>query len=378
MSCPCTQPTAVVPPLVKLIRAGTTPTSSCAMGQPYETLSITTFVPQAVAATQTVAVCSAASYLIGTCVLLVDSSGNTQVQRVTGHVGTDTLTLTAYTNDYSDTTTTLTGVIYMQPVGICPPDTTSDTECFRTYAETLDAFVMPAEDGTVEVTFTEAVSFPYGAEVFIEGAGWMMVDNPPTGGFVACSESHYMTNIGTDGNEDPGETITGGAYVFIGQAPAEPTTAGGSAILSEDLGIGTMNSHDGVNPSPSASTSGLVVPWAAHVHVTAWMERDNSAGGFSDNSTLPAGYEDSPNGHYQIRLQKSSDGGANWSNIELMEISHFGAPSTTVTHVAAFAAGTYLFRIVTDEAHATTAFSGAARWPVFFSAKIRAFAVKVV
>ena len=113
MSCPCTQPTAVVPPLVKLIRAGTTPTSGCAMGQPYETLSITTFVPQAVAATQTVAVCSAASYLIGTCVLLVDSSGNTQVQRVTGHVGTDTLTLTAYTNAYSDTETNLTGVIYM-------------------------------------------------------------------------------------------------------------------------------------------------------------------------------------------------------------------------------------------------------------------------
>ena len=264
MSCPCTQPTAVVPPLVKLIRAGTTPTSSCAMGQPYETLSITTFVPQAVAATQTVAVCSAASYLIGTCVLLVDSSGNTQVQRVTGHVGTDTLTLTAYTNDYSDTTTTLTGVIYMQPVGICPPDTTSVTECFRTYAETLDAFVMPAEDGTVEVTFTEAVSFPYGAEVYIDGAGWMMVDNPPTGGFVACSESHYMTNLGTVGNATPGATITGGAYVTIDRAPVDTfTPTSGEVVKVFSDGEYHASSIDHSDPGFLEFT----IPWAADLDI---------------------------------------------------------------------------------------------------------------
>lgn len=339
MSCPCTQPTAVVPPLVKLIRAGTTPTSGCAMGQPYETLSITTFVPQAVAATQTVKVCSAASYLIGTCVLLVDSSGNTQVQRVTGHVGTDTLTLTAYTNDYSDTTTTLTGVIYMQPVGICPPDTTSDTECFRTYAETLDAFVMPAEDGTVEVTFTEAVSFPYGAEVYIEGAGWMMVDNPPTGGFVACSESHYMTNLGTAGNEDPGETITGGAYVTIDRAPVDtftPTSGTISTVFQFDCGLGSINTITGGN---SANSAPVVLAWAANCMITGMTFLDPASVG------APLGMA------YQTSLQYSSNSGGSWTYLfqNAIEGNGYMTNGNPVTVSIQLPAGTYLWRFVSTD-----------------------------
>lgn len=331
MNCPCTQPPAVVPPLVKIIRAGTTPTSGCAMGQPYETLSITSFVPQAVAATQTVAVCSAASYLIGTCVLLVDSSGNTQVQRVTGHVGTDTLTLTAYTNAYSDTETNLTGVIYMQPLGICPPDTTSVTECFRTYAETLDAFVMPAEDGTVEVTFTEAVSFPYGAEVYLEGAGSMMVDNPPTGGFVACSESHYFTNLGTVGNATPGAMITGGAYVTIDRAPVDtftPTSGTISMILvPHDVEIGSL----GGAGTYSNNSSPLVLPWAANLMISLLVSVDASAATANQVFTYGAEY--------------SSNSGGSWTNLlEGIEVLRGEAEPNSLSVTKALSAGTYIFR----------------------------------
>lgn len=358
MSCPCTQPTAVVPPLVKLIRAGTTPTSGCAMGQPYETLSITSFVPQAVAATQTVAVCSAASYLIGTCVLLVDSSGNTQVQRVTGHVGTDTLTLTAYTNDYSDTETTLTGVIYMQPVGICPPDTTSVTECFRTYAETLDAFVMPAVDGTVEVTFTEAVSFPYGAEVYIEGAGWMMVDNPPTGEFVACSESHYMTNLGTVGNETPGETVTGGAHVFLGREPVAlftPTSGTISMVqTSHSVTVGTM----GTGGSNSNNSSPFVLPWAAAVNIAPTITGDATSA--------------TANTQFTYKVEYSSDSGATWTDATgtTLVLVRGGPGQTYVTVWKALAAGTYLFRF------AVTTIGGSPTYPVIGALDIHVGAIR--
>ena len=75
-------------------------------------------------------------------------------------------------------------------------------------------------------------------------------------------------------------------------------------------------------------------------------------------------------------MGRARAGGATWTDIELLEISHFGAPSTTAVHVASLAAGTYSFRVATDESQAQDAFEGDQNWPVFYAVKVRFFAVK--
>lgn len=292
-NCGCTNPTAVVPPINKLIYVTPDPGNGCALKQPYETLAALSFVPQAVAATQNLKVCAASNYVIGSCVLLIDAARHTQVQRVTGHSGTDTLILTAYANDYSDTTTTLAAPIYAQPLGICPPDTTSVEECFRLNARTDAAFVMPAsvddEGSAVAVTFTESVSLPLGAEVFIEGAGWMEVAEPPVGDFEECTDTHYFLNLGTVGNETPGQTVAGDAYAIIGRAPVDETFEPTSGDIIDSFTAGEIGTPNLTYPGSLSFN----LAWTANLHIR-WR-----VGHPTDDALVDAG---GTHAHWRIKL----------------------------------------------------------------------------
>lgn len=334
-NCGCTNPTAVVPPIVKFVRESAETGNGCALKQPFETLAALSFVPQAVAATQSLKVCAASNYIIGTCVLLIDAAGNTQVQRVTGHSGTDTLILTAYANDYSDTVTTLAAPIYAQPLGICPPDTTSVEECFRLNARTDAAFVMPAsvddEGSAVAVTFTESVSLPLGAEVFIEGAGWMEVAEPPEGDFEECTDTHYFLNLGTEGNETPGQTVAGDAYAIIGTAPVttyQPTSGTISMVQSNSsVPIGSLA---GAGTYSNASAD-FVLPWTANLMISCMAGLDASSA--------------TANQQFQYGVQYSSDAGSSWTTLfDGMQILRGEADPNAVVVTKNFTAGTYIFR----------------------------------
>lgn len=361
-NCGCTNPTAVVPPIVKFVRESAEAGNGCALKQPFETLASLSFVPQAVAAMQSLKVCAASNYIIGTCVLLIDAAGNTQVQRVTGHSGTDTLILTAYANDYSDTTTTLTAPIYAQPLGICPPDTTSGEECFRLNARTDAAFVMPAsvddEGSAVAVTFTESVSLPLGAEVFIEGAGWMEVAEPPVGDFEECTATHYFLNLGTEGNETPGQTVAGDAYAIIGQAPVttyNPTSGTISMVqTSHSVTVGSMGSG-GTN---SSNSSPFVLPWAAAVNIAPTITGDASSA--------------TANTQFTYKVEYSSDSGATWADATgtTLVLVRGGPGQTYVTVWKALAAGTYLFRFV------VTTIGGSPTYPVIGALDVHVGAIR--
>ena len=227
-NCNCNEPIGQNPPQVKVIREATATASGCAIKGWYETLAITSFVPQDFAATQNLTVCDAYQYLPGTCVLLIDTAGNKQVQRVTGRVSATVITLTAYDNADSDESTNLSGTIYAAPLAQCPVASAVAEECQLKNLVTAEAFIIPAADSAVEVTFTESVTLAVGQTIFITGAGYFEVAEPPVGDFEPCNTAFYLTNLGTSGNETPGDTVASGAVGVLTPPPASiASTKGG-------------------------------------------------------------------------------------------------------------------------------------------------------
>lgn len=224
-TCNCNTPVAQIPPSVTVIREATPTASGCPIKGWYETLSVTSFVPQDFGETQVITVCDAYQYLPGTCIVLIDTAGNMQVQRVTGRASATSLTLTAYSNADSDESTNLSGVIYAAPLAQCPVETAAAATCQLKNLVTADAFIMPLADEDVEVTFTESVTLAVGQTIFITGAGYMQVAEPPVGDFEPCSDTFYLTNLGTGGNEASGTNVAAGAVGVLTPPPASDTSA---------------------------------------------------------------------------------------------------------------------------------------------------------
>lgn len=261
-NCNCREPVGQIPPQVRVIREATATSSGCAIKGWYETLAATSFVPQDFGETQVITVCDAYQYLPGTCVLLIDTAGNKQVQRMTGRVSATQITLTAYSNTSSDESTNLSGVIYAAPLAECPVESATEETCLLKNLVTEEAFLIPAVDEDVQVTFTESVTLAVGQTIFITGAGYFQVAEPPVGDFVPCGTSFYLTNLGTGGNEDPGTNVAAGAVGVLTPPPASiasvkggfrrTVTTGGTSVAddtaiafgSEDFntmtGIGTF------------------------------------------------------------------------------------------------------------------------------------------
>jgi hypothetical protein len=245
-------------------------------------------------------------------------------------VDTKTLTVEAYANEYSDPDRVLSGVLYAAPLLTCPPDSTSEEECLRFFAEVADAFVMPLpgdDGGTVEVCFTGPVALPFGALVYIDNAGYMQVEGPPSGEFVQCSECHWFSNYGTEGNAAGGAAVAAGNPLYLVGPPATSADAPDSGDLTV---AANFNSTTGL------ASGNITLPWAARVLVL-WKV------GLAPDTDVTSNSAKRPHfnyhwGMFENSVQISAD-------VNDAEGSHYMACTGTGSLVRTLAAGNYTFSI---------------------------------
>ena len=208
----------------------------------YETLEVASWTPPAAGASTLIAVCDATQYPVGTCVKVSDGT-RSAVLKVTGwNKDKDAIYVLAYDNA-ENTGGTLSGVINSFPLAICPVETQEGgVVCDRDYMVTAEAFVQPTAitsgGGTVKLVFDKPQTLQVGMTIYVAGAGYMQIEVPPGGTFIACGTEFYAYNLGTDGNAGAGTTIASGAAAY---PDAPPASASGSSDA------GTLNYVHGVS-----------------------------------------------------------------------------------------------------------------------------------
>ena len=190
----------------------------------YETLNVASWTPPAAGATTMIAVCDATQYPVGTCVKVSDGT-NSNVMKVTGWNSVkDAIYVLGY-NNAENVGGTMSGLINSFPLAVCPVETESEgVVCDRDYMVTAEAFVMPTAitsgGGTVKLVFDKPQTLQVGMSIYVAGAGYMQIEVPPTGTFVACGTEFYAYNLGTSGNAGAGTTIAAGAAAYPDAPPA--------------------------------------------------------------------------------------------------------------------------------------------------------------
>lgn len=334
--CGCNRSLCTPVPEVTVIREAS-PEVNCDIKGWFETLAITSFAPQDFGETQVLTVCDSSKYIPGGCISLRDDAGRQQVQRVLNIASATTITVVAYSNGYSDESTTLNGEIYASPLAVCPLATGAAADCDRNYLRTSEAFIMPAteedEGGPVQVCFETAgtVSLPLGAQVYIEGAGYLEVAAPPAESFVECAACHYFINLGTAGNAAPGATVPSGGEAFLARAPlAVAPTSGDIAIIQTNSGVG-VGAMAGTGTYSNNSVD-FVLPWAAKLMLSCVMTADCISA--TANKTFTYGVE------------YSTNSGSSWTDMTgdtlHFEQGYLGQAYVVVSK--SFAAATYIFR----------------------------------
>lgn len=272
--CTCNTTEIRVPaPQVQVLHMGGTDPNCCPIKGWYEALEVTSLTVPAAGSSGTIAVCDATQYPVGTCVMLMDASGNRRVVKVTGwNNDRDAIYVLSYANAAAIGSATLSGNINSYPLALCPVETTdAGVLCDRDYMVTAEAFVQPtaitSSGGTVKIVFDKPQTLQLGMSIYVVGAGYMQVSVPPSGTFIECGTEFYVYNLGTSGNAGAGTTIAAGAAAYPDHVPAvvaDPDPVGEALVACFSAGhLDTTGAIDETYPGAITFTTA----WPADLHI---------------------------------------------------------------------------------------------------------------
>ena len=332
--CSChTTETRVPAPQVQVLHMGSP--RCCQIQGWYEKLAVSSWPPPANGESVLIAVCDATQYPVGTCVKISDGA-NTRVLRVTGRDASCKAIFAKAYNNAENVGGTLSGVINSFPLAVCPVEISDEPVCDRDWMMTAEAFVMPTalsdEGGSVKIVFDVPQTLQLGMTIYVDGAGYMEIAEPPDGPFIGCGTEFYAYNLGTTGNAEPGDTVPAGKAAYPDHVPAvvvDPDPVGEALVACfSDGESDTPGAIDETYPGAVTFTTA----WPADLHIM-WKvgHPTGETGDYHAHWQLKLAATRTNNYASSDNLKSDPTGDADMSGY--MSSSHWG--STTVPNVAA-------------------------------------------
>jgi len=215
MTYECPDPVPIAPTCNILCTSQNNPLQ-CDTSYMWEELAADFTVP-AVSGSGTIAVCNSAQYAIGAYIWMRDADGHGGVFEIVGRPNTQTLTI----QNNGTTGNSVAGIVVDlgTPFVQCTPPFAYPTYFFEV---TTDSYVMPAADGTLNVTVQNSALYAEGMWIWIEDAGYFELTD------IVDGTTIELTNPDCTGNLAPAGAIALGSVILCVGRPEKARWLEGS------------------------------------------------------------------------------------------------------------------------------------------------------